>query len=311
MGEWARSQLHGAHVIQHILHFIYLTLCFVPLFQRLCFAVQTPMGIILIDKPLRRTSMDVCANIRARFRRGGSPKRIKVGHAGTLDPLATGLLVIMVGKATTLCNQFMADRKCYLTTIDLSQTSTTDDAEGERIFINNPVIPTTEQLVYTLQTFTGVIMQRPPIYSAMKVGGQRAYDLARQGKPVDLAARPVTIHSLRLVEYAWPLLTLEVHCGKGTYIRSLGKDIGATLQVGGMLTMLRRTSSGDFHVDQARTLDSLPDIMTQNDLTAVSLPIKQTPTSPSTDEQSSDDLAIESDDLDGEGSDQGDESAPS
>lgn len=265
----------------------------------LCFVVQTPMGIILIDKPLRRTSMDVCANIRARFRRGGAPKRLKVGHAGTLDPLATGLLVIMVGKATTLCNQFMADRKGYLTTIDLSQTSTTDDAQGERTIIPNPVIPTQDQIEKTLHTFTGVIMQRPPAYSAMKVGGQRAYHLARQGNPVELPPRPITIHALRLVEYQWPLLTLEVDCGKGTYIRSLGKDIGASLQVGGMLTMLRRTSSGDFHVSQSRTLDTLPEIMTQDDLTTVTLPAKQSQAAAANDLELDDDFGEESEDTQG------------
>jgi tRNA pseudouridine55 synthase len=223
-------------------------------------------GILLIDKPLRRTSMDVCANIRARFRRGGAPKRLKVGHAGTLDPLATGLLVVMVGRATSLCERLMAERKEYLTTIDLSCVSTTDDAEGERTFMPVDQPPSLATMLEAAAKFVGIIQQRPPAYSAIKVGGQRSYDLARRGEAVELPARPVVIHSMTVEAYDWPLVTVRVGCGKGTYIRSLARDLGASIGVGGMLTMLRRTASGDHHVDTAQRLEDLPQIMSQSDL---------------------------------------------
>lgn len=223
-------------------------------------------GLILIDKPLRRTSMDVCASIRSRFRRAGAPKRLKVGHAGTLDPLATGLLVVMVGKATRLCERFMAERKIYETQIDLSQNSTTDDAEGERTRVEPGVIPTGEQVAAVVGRFVGVIQQRPPAYSAMKVGGRRAYELARAGEIVELAVRPVHVYGLEVLRYEWPCLSLRIECGKGTYVRSLARDLGASLGAGGMLTQLRRTASGGFRVADARTLDSLPVVMSQGDL---------------------------------------------
>lgn len=227
---------------------------------------QPLCGILLIDKPLRRTSMDVCAAIRARFRRGGAPKRLKVGHAGTLDPLATGLLVVMVGKATSQCERLMADRKEYVTTIDLSCFSATDDAEGERTRVEVATPPTREAVAAALTSFVGVIQQRPPAFSAIKLDGRRAYDLARKGEQVEIPARPVTIHALEVIDYAWPLLTLRVECGKGTYIRSLARDLGTSLGVGGMLASLRRTASGDFRVERASTLEQLPSIMTQADL---------------------------------------------
>ena len=223
-------------------------------------------GILLIDKPLRRTSMDVCANIRARLRRGGAPKRVKVGHAGTLDPLATGLLVVMVGRATSLCERLMAERKEYETDIDLSCFSSTDDAEGERTFVDVKAPPTREAFDRTLAAFTGVVMQKPPAYSAIKLDGRRAYDLARKGEVVEIPARPVTIHAIELLAFEWPRLSLRITCGKGTYIRSIARDLGVALGTGGMLTALRRTSSGEHHVRCAVTLDSLPHVMTQADL---------------------------------------------
>jgi tRNA pseudouridine55 synthase len=223
-------------------------------------------GILLIDKPLRRTSMDVCANIRARFRRGGAPKRLKVGHAGTLDPLATGLLVVMVGRATSLCELLMAETKEYLTTVDLSCVSATDDAEGAREEVACATPPELKTVLDAAAKFVGVIQQRPPAYSAIKVAGQRAYDMARRGEVVELPARPVIIHSMVVESYDWPHVTLRVVCGKGTYIRSLARDLGASMGVGGMLTMLRRTASGDKRVDDAVRLESLPDVMTQKDL---------------------------------------------
>lgn len=210
--------------------------------------------------------MHVCANIRARLRKAGAPKRIKVGHAGTLDPMATGLLVVMVGKSTRLCNALMAHRKQYETTIDLLHTSTTDDAEGTMTPVLVVQPPTREQVQAILSRFTGEIDQVPPAFSAIHVGGQRAYHLAREGKAPVLAARKVVVYSIELLEYQWPTLTLRIDCGKGTYIRSLARDIGAALAVGGMLTGLRRTQSGDYSINQAKTLDTLPVAMTQAEL---------------------------------------------
>ncbi len=229
----------------------------------------TPTGLLLIDKETGYTSMDVCAIVRTRLRRAGAPKRIKVGHGGTLDPLATGLLVILVGKATPLCNQIMAGEKEYLATVDLSRTSDTDDEEGP----THPAIvtapPTRDQLLAALATLTGTIQQRPPAFSAIKSGGRRAYDIARGGGEVDLPARPVTVHAIDLVDYTFPICTLRIRCGKGTYIRSMARDLGPLLKTGGMLTSLRRTRIGQWSIDHARTLGDLPQQLTQTDLLTV------------------------------------------
>jgi tRNA pseudouridine55 synthase len=226
----------------------------------------TPAGLLLIDKQQGFTSMDVCAIIRGRLRRAGAPKRIKVGHAGTLDPMATGLLVILIGKATRLCTQFMASQKQYEATIDLSRHSTTDDAEGDLTPATIVHTPALEEVQRAAAAFVGTIQQRPPNFSAMSIGGKRAYDLAREGKPIELAARPVRIDDFTIRSYQWPLLEVSITCGKGTYVRSLARDLGATLRTGGLLTALRRTRSGEFTVGNARTLDQLPNELTQADL---------------------------------------------
>jgi len=228
----------------------------------------TPSGILLIDKPLGPTSMDVCRRVRWRLVQGGAPKRVKVGHGGTLDPLATGLLVVLVGKCTRLCDQVMLGEKEYLTTIDLGAFSTTDDAEGERTPIAIDTPPSETEVRRVVSTFVGVIQQRPPAFSAMKVNGQRAYDLARAGNLVELPARPVTIHSIDVTAYAFPTLTLRVLCGKGTYIRSLARDIGIALNTGGYLTALRRTRTASFKIEDCRPLSALPEALTQSDLQA-------------------------------------------
>jgi tRNA pseudouridine55 synthase len=229
----------------------------------------SPTGLLLIDKQPGFTSMDVCAIIRTRLRRAGAPKRIKVGHAGTLDPMATGLLVVLIGKATRLCNQFMADQKQYEATIDLSRHSTTDDAEGQLTPANVERPPTLEDVRGATAAFVGVIQQRPPNFSAMSIGGKRAYDLAREGKPVELQPRPVRIDDFTIRSYAWPLIEVSITCGKGTYIRSLARDLGASLKTGGMLTALRRIRSGQFKAAEAKTLDQLPDRLAQADLLPV------------------------------------------
>jgi tRNA pseudouridine55 synthase len=231
--------------------------------------VPTPCGLLLIDKHQGPTSMGICAAVRARLRRGGAPKRIKVGHAGTLDPMATGLLVVLVGKATRESARFMASEKEYEATIDLAHRSDTDDAEGEVIAVGVATPPTREALEAGLARQVGVIMQTPPAYSAISVGGRRAYDLAREGKAVELAARAVSVHAIHVLDYAWPTARVRVRCGKGTYIRSIARDLGLALGTGGMLTALRRTRSGDLRVEAARSLDQLPDVLSQKQLLAM------------------------------------------
>jgi tRNA pseudouridine55 synthase len=225
-----------------------------------------PFGLLVIDKPEGPTSMTVCAIIRRKLRAGDAPKRIKVGHGGTLDPLATGVLVILVGSATRLCEQVMAGEKRYLATIDLSQVSTTDDREGQKTLISVDHPPSRQQVEQACLRFTGTIAQVPPAYSAIKVEGQRAYRLARKGKSPELKARPVDVHAIDVLDYAWPSLTLDIRCGKGTYIRSLARDIGASMGAGGMLAGLRRTAVGRWTIELARDLDQLPERLGQGDL---------------------------------------------
>lgn len=226
----------------------------------------SPSGLLIIDKQPGFTSMDVCAIIRTRLRRAGAPKRVKVGHAGTLDPLATGVLVVLVGKGTRLCETMMGEPKRYLTTINLALTSTTADRAGEIADVPVASPPTRDAVDRICASFIGVIQQKPHAYSAINVGGRRAYELAREGQAIELPARPVRIDAIDVLDYAWPHLTLDVRCGKGTYIRSLALDLGAALGVGGMLDSLRRTAVGAFTIDAARTLDQLPDVLTQGDL---------------------------------------------
>lgn len=228
-----------------------------------------PAGILLLDKPVGPTSMKLCVIVRAKLVAAGAPKRVKVGHGGTLDPLASGLMVILVGAATKVCNEIMIGEKGYRAVIDLANTSPTCDMEGELTPapITEPI--TRAQIEAALPEFTGTIMQAPPAYSAMKVDGKRAYELARAGKLETLEKRPIEIHELTIVAYEWPMLTLDVRCGKGTYIRSLARDLGAALGAGGMLAGLRRTRIGQYSIDDASTLESLPQTLVQSDLTII------------------------------------------
>ncbi|MDX2130434.1 MAG: tRNA pseudouridine(55) synthase TruB [Planctomycetota bacterium] len=223
-------------------------------------------GLLLIDKHVGPTSMQVCANIRRRLREGGAPKRVKVGHAGTLDPLASGLLVVLVGRATRLCDLYMAGEKAYVAQVDLSANSATDDAEGERTPVDVPVPPTRGAVERALTGFVGTILQTPPVYSAVHVDGRRAYALARAGTPPQLLPRPVFVSALRLTDFAWPIATVEIECGKGFYVRSLARDLGRALGVGGLLASLRRTRVGAFSVGQAVRIADLPNAMDQSHL---------------------------------------------
>lgn len=154
---------------------------------------------------------------------------VKVGHAGTLDPLATGVLVVCLGPATRLIQYVQQLPKRYTGTFLLGRRSASDDIEEEIVELQNVAVPTIDEVLAVLPRFTGTIQQRPPIYSAIKVKGQRAYDLARAGQDLQLDARPVVIHDLRVVRYEYPELVLDIGCGSGTYIRSLGRDIAESL----------------------------------------------------------------------------------
>jgi tRNA pseudouridine55 synthase len=171
-----------------------------------------------------------------------------------------------VGKATPFCDAIMVGEKHYHAVIDLAATSPSFDRGSQRTDIPVPHPPSRAAIDAILPRFSGVIQQRPPAFSALNVGGRRAYDLARAGAPPDLPPRPVTIHELAILDYAFPFLTLHIRCGKGTYIRSLARDLGEALGTGGMLHALRRTRVGAFSIDSARTLDQLPQKLTQADL---------------------------------------------
>ena len=208
-------------------------------------------GLVVVDKPGGITSHDVVARVR---RLGGTRK---VGHAGTLDPMATGVLVLGLNRATRLLGHLTLTDKRYTATIRLGVTTTTDDAEGE-VVESRPAESLRETDVRSaLSAFLGEIDQVPSAVSAIKVAGKRAYARVRDGEHVDLPARRVTVHSLDVTALALPSLEIDVRCSSGTYIRAIARDLGAALEVGGHLTALRRTAVGPFTVDDARTLDEL------------------------------------------------------
>lgn len=217
-------------------------------------------GILVLDKPLGLTSMTAVAAVR---RRAGG---VRTGHAGTLDPLATGVLVLALGRATRSIERLMATEKRYRTEIDLTAFTTTDDREGERTEVAVAAPPDEAAVRAALARFTGTIQQRPPAFSAMKVGGRRAYAAARKGTPMELAPRPVRVDAIEPVAYRWPLVTLDIRCGKGFYVRSLARDLGVALGTGGHCASIRRTAVGPFTLDEARPLDALPQRLATGDL---------------------------------------------
>ena len=262
--------------------------------------------VLLVDKPAGMSSFGVVARVRrvlteqrreqirdewvlagrvlSDLPKSALPKRVKVGHAGTLDPFATGLLICLLGKATKKAGEFLKLDKRYTATIRLGATSSTGDIEGEILEYNpsgvpvvRPVvtgelptlrsrcrekppegyIPSISQVNQVLEQFTGEIVQKVPAYSAVKIDGRRAYDLARKGIEVEMPERKVQIYELNLVEYKWPELIIDCKVSSGTYIRALGEDIGKALRVGGYLTSLRRTEIGEYSVDDAVKLADL------------------------------------------------------
>lgn len=208
-------------------------------------------GLLNVNKPAGMTSRDVVNRIAYLV------KPEKAGHAGTLDPLATGVLVVCLGNATKLIEHVQAMPKTYEAIFQLGCTSITDDTEGEIVDLLDAPIPSLAELEATLPKFLGEIQQRPPAFSAIKVGGKRAYDMARAGKEVELAERPVMIHSLKVLRFEYPELELEIECGSGTYVRSLGRDLAVALGTGAVMTALVRTQIGVFTLSEAVELRSL------------------------------------------------------
>lgn len=210
-------------------------------------------GVHLIDKPKGWTSFDVVNKIRFSVakERGKKPKNIKVGHAGTLDPLATGLLIVLVGKEfTKKASEYSKMDKTYEVTMKLGQTSTTGDEEGEKTDISEKQ-PLTAEIEETINKFVGEIMQTPHSFSAIKINGQRAYKLARKGHEVAIEPRKVTIHATELTDYTYPLVKFTTKVSSGTYIRSLVEDMGKELKTGAYMSDLRRLKIGRFNVDDA------------------------------------------------------------
>ncbi len=211
--------------------------------------------IICIDKPLGWTSFDAVKRVRGAILRRLKVKKFKVGHAGTLDPLATGVMIITTGRATKRIEQLQSGVKEYVADIALGATTPSFDLETQ-IDATYPTGHITRQLVERVLTqFTGTIEQVPPAFSACKIGGQRAYDLARKGDEVALKPKILVIDSIELLDYRPGAIRIRVVCSKGTYIRALARDIGQALGSGAHLTALRRTRVGDITLDQCLTVD--------------------------------------------------------
>lgn len=217
--------------------------------------------VLLIDKPLEWTSFDVVKYIRGHLRRGKI--KAKIGHAGTLDPLATGLLILCTGRKTKTISNIQEAQKEYTGTLKLGETTPSYDAEQEP----DAFFPTehiTEEAIYeATKTFSGWIKQQVPIFSAIKQDGKRLFKLARQGKEVEPKTRIIEIESFEITKIEMPFVEFSVKCSKGTYIRSLAHDFGKTLESGAYLTALRRTGIGDFKVDDAWSIEKLSEAIAE------------------------------------------------
>ncbi|MGV9002087.1 MAG: tRNA pseudouridine(55) synthase TruB [Candidatus Saccharimonadaceae bacterium] len=210
-------------------------------------------SVVLVDKPAGITSFGVVARVRRRLSEQLG-KKAKVGHTGTLDPFATGLMIIVTGKECRNAMSYSKLDKEYEATFRLGQTSTTGDPEGELTDVSSAQ-PSKAAIEAALEQFKGEITQRPPIFSAIKIKGRRAYDLARKGEVVEMPERQVTIFALELLEYTYPNVRVRAHVGSGTYIRSLAEDIGKVLETGAYCSELRRTKVAEFSVDDATPIE--------------------------------------------------------
>lgn len=227
--------------------------------------------ILLVDKPEGISSFGVVARVRRRLSEEAGTvsvkgkdgvvrekrKKVKVGHTGTLDPFATGLLVLLIGKGTKRANEFLKLNKEYIATVRLGATSTTGDPEGEVTVVRDVRVPSRVDVEKAVEKFVGETEQRVPSYSAVKINGERAYKLARAGKEVEMPVRKVRIDEIEILDYKWPDLTIRCQVSSGTYIRALGEDIGKELGVGGYLTALRRTQVGEWRIEGAKRLEEL------------------------------------------------------
>lgn len=220
-------------------------------------------GLLVVDKPRLLSSMGVISRIRGRSR------GVRTGHAGTLDPLATGVLVVGLGRATKRLESLMGMSKRYMTTIDLSCTTPSFDLELEPVPVDVASKPDREAIEQVLRSFLGTCMQAPPAFSAIKVDGKRAYAGARRDQHDDLPPRPVLVHDLELTRYEWPQVDIEIHCGKGFYVRALARDLGRALDCGGVCTTIHRRAVGPFTEDDAMSFESIPDPLEQEHLLPV------------------------------------------
>jgi len=245
--------------------------------------MNAPSGWIILDKPLGLGSTQAVAAVKRNLREAGFGKKVKVGHGGTLDPLATGVLPIALGEATKLCGRMLDARKVYAYTVQFGSETDTLDLEG-KVIAESAVRPTWADVQAVLPRFTGPIEQVPPAYSALMVDGERAYDLARKGEAVELKSRAVTVYSLTVsgeggstaldTNGAVECATLLAHVSKGSYVRSLARDIARALGSVGHVTMLRRLKAGPFAIEQAISLDKLNEIGKGARLENVLLPLE-------------------------------------
>lgn len=219
------------------------------------------MNFLLINKPEGWTSFDVVGFVRKQLRpQYPEQKKLKVGHAGTLDPFATGLLIVGVGReATKKLDEFKVLLKTYVATIKLGEVSDTFDKTGHITMHNarNMIQPTTKQIKETVKSFVGKQKQIPPMFSAKKINGQRLYDLARKGITVERQPNEIEIYDIKILDYTWPFLKIEVQCSAGTYIRSLANDIGAALGTGAYCQELVRTKIGEYSLTDATNINNL------------------------------------------------------
>ena len=227
--------------------------------------------ILLVDKPEGISSFGVVARVRRKLSEEAGTvsvkgkdgvvrekrQKVKVGHTGTLDPFATGLLVLLIGKGTKRANEFLKLDKKYIATVRLGATSTTGDPEGEVTVVRDVRVPSRVDVEKAVEKFVGETEQKVPSYSAVKINGERAYKLARAGKEVEMPTRKVRIDEIEILDYKWPDLTIRCQVSSGTYIRALGEDIGKELGVGGYLTALRRTQVGEWRIEGAKRLGEL------------------------------------------------------
>jgi len=226
--------------------------------------VDIPAGMmLLIDKPLEWTSFDVVNKIRFTIKHKLGVKKFKVGHAGTLDPLATGLLLICCGKYTKQIESLINHSKTYVFDTKFGKTTPSYDAETEETFVSDVSHLSSEMVESVLDDFRGDILQKPPMFSAIKKQGKALYKMARNGEYIEIEPRPIHISKLDLLEFKNPIAKFELACSKGTYVRSLANDIGATLEVGGYVTTLRRTKVESFDVEDALKLEEATEFINQ------------------------------------------------